>query len=145
MPKWPTFRKALLTDEAIERLKKMPSLIFTAVGTQIVRETANGGFHHSGQPNEYPIFSFERQIRMRDSEGKSKILYAICWVGGYGKGSIFHMGWQYPHVNDFPQEELENFSKLVYIDVAKAVHGDLAKADVDVRNFLVNHCGWVGK
>jgi len=82
------------------------------------------------------VVSFEAQRWVRQLNDPRKIpLYAICWLGQYMNGSIFHMGWQYPHVLQFHPQAVEVAAFELYREVALALYGE-EPMDYDVRKFI---------
>jgi hypothetical protein len=124
-PAWPTFRGALLTDEALDRLEAIGGWVFFNRAKHIEHELENGGLSRGGEPHEYNMVSFERRLHVeRVDTGKRTVLYCIGWIGGYGKGSIWHIGWQFPHCCERTLESIERESFKFYGCVAKALYGD---------------------
>lgn len=150
-PKWPTFRGGMLDDKNFEEIcgwledllnqegllpKSQCKVIFYSQGSQYVRESANGGFlNGGGMRNRYNCISFELQFRLRKKSGVSSQVYLIVWVGGYGKGSIMHCGWQFPHMNDYHVEDLEKAAMKVYPAIARLVYNG-RPMDRDVIKFI---------
>lgn len=149
-PKWPTFRgadfkgthpylniysdfKRILDEEGkVGKFK----LISISTGSQYVRENKNGGFvNGGGSRNEYNTLHFELQAYVQKKAGRRSPLYLIGWVGGYGKGSILHMSWQYPHCKDFEEEDIERASLEAYVEIAKMVYRD-RPMDREVAKFI---------
>jgi len=138
-PKRPTLRGATLDGENFKRIKDtlemtleeegriyFHKLIYFGIGFQYIRENEQGGFVNAGGTrNKYPTISFEVQVWARKkSTGRKSTVYLQGWIGGYGKGSIVHFGWQYPHCDDFVKSELEIICNQVYYNIASLVYGN---------------------
>jgi hypothetical protein len=151
-PMWPTFRGGMLDDENAFRISKQVADVLNAdskfegfnakpiywgAGTQFVRESETGGFlNGGGSRNRYNCFSMELQIPVRKKlTGRKSNMYLILWIGGYGKGSIMHCSWQYPHCLDFEEEDLKREALKVYPLIANLVYGS-RKKDSRVQKFI---------
>lgn len=148
-PKWPTFRGAIIDVNHLNRIRSSMydvlkaegkigdcKLIQVSAGWQFVRESANGGFvNGGGTRNEYPTISFELQCYVQQKAGKKSPMYLIGWIGGYGKGSIMHVGWQFPHCEAFDPEDLKLAALKVYPSIARLVYGD-RNMDPEVVKFI---------
>lgn len=148
-PKWPTFRGGTLEEVELYRVWNALNVLLenedklegrkiiqASMGTQYVRESENGGFvNGGGTRNEYPTISFELQCYVQKKAGKKSPVYLIGWVGGYGKGSIMHVGWQFPHCEAFDPEDLKLAALKVYPSIARLVYGD-RNMDPEVVKFI---------
>lgn len=138
--KWPTLRGAYLTDESVEELKK----VAITVGKSIVfldgMYKTNLNKWVKKDPIERAIF-FEWNIRHG-----TQMFFALCWIGNFHNGSIFHIGYQFPHITWWKeytsQEWLERQAFRVYERVAKLLYSFSSKAvDLEVSKFLKNGNG----
>jgi hypothetical protein len=153
-PKWPTFRGAMLDDKTFENIAsllegileqegKFPrtqrKLIYVAKGKQYVRESSNGGFvNGGGTRNCYNCLSFELEFKMpkcKDGKITQGNIYLIVWVGGYGKGSIMHCGWQFPHSENYDPYLLEQAALQTYYAIASLIY-DGRPLDKEVEKFI---------
>ena len=92
--KWPTIRKAWLTDESVPYIREYVegrgrSIIFLD-GTY--RTNLNQWVEKD--PYERAIF-FEFLVKHPKVKGG---IYILSWVGNYHNGCIIHFAWQYPQV-----------------------------------------------
>jgi len=92
--KWPTIRKAWLTDYSVPPIKtyvegRGRSIIFLD-GTY--RTNLNQWVERD--PHERAIF-FEFLVKHPKVNGG---IYILSWVGNYHNGCIIHFAWQYPQV-----------------------------------------------
>jgi hypothetical protein len=146
MPVWPTFRNAPLTEENLERVKTLLDLvleneekldlwklIMVAHGSHYIHENEKGGFLNGGGKRvKYPTISLELQCWIPTLEGRKKPLYLNAWIGSYKKGSIVHLGWQYPHHLKFVKNELYSVACQIYATIAKIIYGS-RQMDKDVQ------------
>jgi len=85
-----------------------------------------------------PMFSFELDARVRrEASNRSGTHYLIGWVGGYPKGSIFHVGWEFPRTTRFQLLYEEQVAIDVYTEMVKIVYGD-RPIDEEVKSFCLN-------
>lgn len=141
--KWPTLRKTWLTDDNVPLLRKY----VTGKGRSIVfldgtyETKLNRYFHKS--PIERAVF-FEFMAKHPNAKGA---IFALCWIGNFHNGCIFHCAWQYPQVNCWkdcdPDAELflEKASFNIYHDIAVLLYGSTCNGkivDDEVAEFLEN-------
>ena len=121
-PYWPTFRGHPLTDpgRVAEEIGNLKGTVYVSVGQHSVHTTKNGGIG-PGKPNsKFPVVSYERGIYIPPKTGgRKRRLYLIGWIGGYEKGRIPHLGWQFPHCEEFWTEELDLAAHKHYEDLAR--------------------------
>jgi hypothetical protein len=120
-------------------------VIYVAPGVQAVHTTPNGGLGNGPRNDWYPTISFEWKCYPKTiEEHVAKPLYLIGWIGGYEKGSIMHVGWQFPHVRRFSEESLNMEAFSVYKEIAKVIYhadewDDLRYMDSAVRRFITQY------
>ena len=155
-PYWPTFRGAPLHTSSFERDKDgkrwhqgverclqisdrigtLSGVIYISQGYQWVCTTPNGGLGNGSRNDAYPTISFERTFWVKRAHENRKFpVYLLGWIGGYEKGSILHVGWQYPHAASFCPDGLLEAARQNYRQIAEAVYGGEAP-DSDVRKFI---------
>ncbi len=138
-PVWPTFRKAKLDGDALDRLKVLPRQICFGTGIHHVHEVSGKMVSFGGTKVEYPCAFFEMPMYVTKKEtGRKSALYLLCWLGEYSNGVIPHFGPQYPHVERFDAADVEKASKLIYCTVADALYGTRAHGymDSEVYTFI---------
>lgn len=139
-PIWPTFRGAPLhgpgADSVLMGFRSLPDIIHATLGTHYVCTTKTGGLGRGPRRDGYPCISFERRLMLRRaSDGRRCPLYLIGWVGGYERGSILHMGWQFPHERGFDNDELYQGASDTYGAIARIVYAG-RPAPAEVRNYF---------
>ena len=140
--KWPTIRKAYMTDENVEVLKKYVtskgrSIVFLD-GTYITKLNRYVG----KSPVERAVFW---EFMCKDKEIKGGI-FLICWLGNFHNGCIFHAAPQFPQMQcwydalgrEAADKFFEKHAFKIYREVVKIVHGDQPIQDKEVKIFLNN-------
>ena len=127
---WPTLRGGRLTDENVARLKPLSGIVFL---DGMYETNLNYG---KSPPQERAIFFETRERVPLDIDGKTHVLYALVWVGNYYKGSVFHLGWQFPHMTMYENSDLETLACKIYKLVAWRIYGSLEAMDPEVRAFI---------
>ena len=99
--KWPTLRKAWLTDETVAKIREYA----TGKGRSIVfldgeyETTLN---RYKGlDPTERAVF-FEFMCRHPAKKGA---IFTYVWIGNFHNGSIIHFGFQYPQMRCWDEHE----------------------------------------
>jgi len=92
--KWPTIRKAWLTDDSVHEVKRF----VTNVGRSIIfldgsYDTNLNQWTDRGS-TERAVF-FEFLVRHPRINGG---IYLLSWIGNFHNGCIIHFGWQYPQI-----------------------------------------------
>lgn len=141
--KWPTLRKAWLTNDNVSMLQKY----VTGKGRSIV--FLDGVYEtklnrYVNKPSTERAIFFEFMAKHPTAKGA---IFALSWIGNFHNGCIFHCAWQYPQVNCWkkcdPNAEnfLEEASFNLYHDIANIVY-DTANGgniiDDEVREFINN-------
>jgi hypothetical protein len=137
--KWPTIRKAWITDESSEALKtyvmsKGHSIIFLD-GTY----RTNLNKWSSKDPIERAVF-FEFMVKHPRVRGA---IFLLAWLGNFHNGSIFHCGWQYPQIRCwyelgvgaekfFEKKSFDLYTSVVNILYEHSSH----KMDSEVESFI---------
>lgn len=92
--KWPTIRKAWLTDHSVPPLQQY----VTTIGKSIIfldgKYETNLNQWADKDPIERAVF-FEFLVKHPRINGG---IYLLSWIGNYHNGCIIHFGWQYPQV-----------------------------------------------
>lgn len=117
--KWPTIRKAWLTDSSVARIKDYVE----GPGRSII--FLNGTYHTNlnrwakKDPEERAIF-FEFIAKHPRVKGA---IFLLSWIGNFHNGSIIHFAWQYPQIkcweqaganaNDFFEREAFNVYRRI--------------------------------
>jgi hypothetical protein len=156
-PSWPTFRGGMLHTHCdyvqvaghqgwdVPRTHAMRikteietklSPVFLTSDTHIEHELPNGGLSRGGEPHVYPLLAFELRtwVERLDTQKRTP-LYILGWLGGYGKGSILHLGPQFPHMCERDLGSLELAMGGVYRALATIVYGD-REWDPEVQKFV---------
>lgn len=131
--KWPTLRKGYLTDESVARLKAL------ALGEGHSILFLDGDYRTNlnkwvnGDPIERAVF-FEWLVRKGTQQ-----FFLLCWVGNFHNGSIFHCGFQFPHILTWQEhagdEWLERQAFQVYRKVVNEIYGE-ESIDEEVIRFI---------
>ena len=109
--KWPTLRKAYLTDDNVAKIKEYA----TRKGRSIIfldgeYETKLNRYVRK-DPMERAVF-FEFMCREKGQKGA---IFAYCWLGNFHNGTIAHFSFQFPQMNcwydNFGAETLEPSEK----------------------------------
>lgn len=133
LPHWPTLRGARLTDLSIKRLRSLCDLVCL------------DGFYntnlnkYSGEADRERALFGETRKKMQTRSGEPYVLYILWWIGNYHKGSIVHIGFQYPHILAFPESGVLKAACEHYRRVARAVYHQ-ATMDSNVEDFINKHC-----
>lgn len=128
---WPTLRGGRLTDENVAKLKSLAGIVFL---DGMYQTNLNYG---KSPPEERAIFFETRERVYLEHDGKTHVLYALVWVGNYYKGSVFHLGWQFPHMTMYDAADLEGLAFKIYKLVAWRIYGSEEAMDREVREFLL--------
>lgn len=135
--KWPTLRKAYMTDENVAEIRKYA----TGKGRSIVfldgeyQTTLNR--YVGKDPTERAIF-FEFMVRNKNVKGA---IFVYVWIGNFHNGSIIHFGWQYPQMRCWEEHDpnAEEFFERgvfdIYKTIAEILYGD-APMDKEVAKFI---------
>lgn len=136
--KWPTIRKAWITDKNIGELRKYA----TGKGRSIVfldgeyQTTLN---RYKGlDPTERAVF-FEFMVRNKETRGA---IFTYVWIGNFHNGSIIHFGFQYPQVRCWNEAGIsETFFEKAVFDIYKTIVEILYKdseyeIDKEVKRFI---------
>lgn len=136
--KWPTLRKAWLTDSTVERIKQYA----TSKGRSIVfldgDYTTTLNRYVGKDPTERAVF-FEFMVRNREVKGA---IFVYCWIGNFHNGSIIHFGWQYPQMRcwdnaEAGEEFFERGTFQIYREVANILYDESDhEIDKEVAKFL---------
>ena len=141
---WPTIRKAYMTDENVEVLKKYVmskgrSIVFLD-GEYITKLNRYVG----KAPEERAVF-FEFMCKDKNIKGG---IFLLCWIGNFHNGCIFHAAPQFPQAQcwyDILGKKEANlfFEKhaiKIYREVVNIVHQGGPILDKEVKDFLINSC-----
>lgn len=148
--KWPTLRKAYLTDENVDNIKEYA----TRKGRSIIfldgnYETKLNRYVRK-DPVERAVF-FEFMCREKGQKGA---IFAYCWLGNFHNGTIAHFSFQFPQMNCWydnfgggllDEEEkrneankfFERCSFRLYNEIANILYGEEI-LDKEVKTFLEN-------
>lgn len=119
--KWPTLRKAWLTDESVGRLRNI------AHGVIFLDGTYNTNLNYGKRPPEERAVFFEHLQKVDEDH-----IFLLCWIGNFVNGSIFHCAWQFPQHLNWPLRPLEYAAYRTYRRIAQALyHGSPMDAEVD--------------
>lgn len=92
--KWPTIRKAWLTDHTVAQIKNY----VTGTGRSIIfldgTYDTNLNRYVGKDSTERAVF-FEFMVKHPKVKGA---IFVLCWIGNFHNGSIIHFAWQYPQV-----------------------------------------------
>ena len=92
--KWPTIRKAWITDESASALRDH----VTGIGRSIIfldgMYRTNLNQWTNKDPIERAVF-FEYLMKHPKVKGG---IFLLCWIGNYHNGCIYHCAWQYPQI-----------------------------------------------
>lgn len=123
--KWPTLRKAWLTDSTVQKIRdyatgKGRSIVFLDGEYQTTLNRYVGK-----DPTERAVF-FEFMVRSKEHKGA---IFTYCWIGNFHNGSIIHFGWQYPQMRCWDDAEVgEDFFERgtfqIYREVAEILYAD---------------------
>lgn len=136
--KWPTLRKAWLTDSTVEKIReyatgKGRSIIFLD-GTY---ETTLNRYKQK-DPTERAVF-FEFMVRNKKYKGA---IFCYCWIGNFHNGSIIHFSWQYPQQRcweneGIPESFFEEGTFEIYKTIAEILYEESEyPIDKEVDKFL---------
>jgi hypothetical protein len=136
--KWPTIRKAWLTDDAVKGIENY----VTGIGKSIIfldgRYNTNLNFDIRG-PNERAVF-FEFLMKHPRVKGG---IFMLSWIGDYHNGCIYHCAWQYPQVKCWEsfgtgaEEMFERAAHKVYKRITQILyeHSEY-EMDQEVKEFI---------
>jgi hypothetical protein len=139
--KWPTMRKAYMTDSNIPVLKnyvmgKGRSIIFLEGNyeTKLNRYVKK-------DPTERSVF-FEFMLRKKGVKGA---IQTLCWIGNFHNGTIIHFGPQFSQLQCWVEclgynEAMRFFEEScfeIYSNVVDILYGDTPK-DIEVQEFINN-------
>lgn len=139
--KWPTIRKAWLTDKNVAAIRKYA----TGKGRSIVfldgeyQTTLNR--YKNLDPTERAVF-FEFMVRNKETKGA---IFTYVWIGNFHNGSIIHFGFQYPQVRCWEEAGIsesffERATFSIYRDIVNMLYEDSEhEMDREVRKFI--ECG----
>lgn len=142
--KWPTLRKAYLTDETVDQLRTLA----TGKGRSIIfldgeYETKLNRYVRK-DPMERAVF-FEYMIKDKNVKGA---IFMYCWIGNFHNGSIAHFSFQYPQMNCWTEvlENSENFfdkaSFNLYSEIVNILYNGFDNiTDKEVKDFIENGKG----
>ena len=130
---WPTLRNGRLTDENIAKIKPMAGIVFL---DGMYETNLN---YDKAPPQERAIFFESRQRVHLELDDRTHVLYALVWVGNYYKGSVFHIGWQFPHMTMYRNLDLIKHSFGIYKLVAWRIYGSMEEMDPEVRQFIMDN------
>lgn len=123
--KWPTLRKAYLTDASVARLRQIAHGVIFLDGTY----NTNLNYDHK-PPLERAVF-FEH-LQQVDNDH----IFLLCWIGNFYNGSIFHCAWQFPQHLNWPLRPLEFAAYRTYRRIAHALYDADTPMDPEVAEFL---------
>ncbi len=139
--KWPTLRKAWLTDSTIAKVKEYA----TGKGRSIVflegeyETTLNR--YRGNDPVERAVF-FEFMCRHPDKKGA---IFVYVWIGNFDNGSIIHFGFQYPQMRCWDESDVdsekffENSTFDIYAHIANILYTESEyEMDKEVAKFIDN-------
>ncbi len=140
---WPTFRGARLDEDRLRRLEGISSLVF-AKGTY---RTNLNAYWKLPPMEEFCMWESEARVVVPKENlavkgngqptTRLRTLYLLCWVGNYAHGSIFHCGWQFPHVLAHDAKSACDVAFGIYRRVALIMYGGYAGFDDgEVRDFI---------
>lgn len=140
--KWPTIRKAYMTDDNVAQIKQYA----TGKGRSIifldgVYETKLNRYVKK-DPIERAVF-FEYMAREKGVKGA---IFMYCWIGNFHNGCIIHFSYQFPQMNCWVEadpvkanEFFERNTFKVYRDIVYMLYGGHDKIkDEEVLNFINN-------
>lgn len=139
--KWPTIRKAWLTDESVAHIQRH----VTQFGRSIIFldgiYNTNLNRWAKKPPEERAVF-FEYMVRHPRTKGA---IFLLCWIGNFHNGSIYHCAYQYPQVRcweeygDGAEEFFEKAAFKVYQNLAIILYEySEYPMDAEVKKFLQN-------
>ena len=140
--KWPTIRKAYMTNANVEVLKNY----VTSKGRSIVfldgmYLTKLNRYAHK-PPEERAVFW---EFMCKDKEIKGGI-FLLCWLGNFHNGCIFHAAPQFPQMQCWyealGEKEANNFFEKhafkIYKEVVSILHDNGPIIDEEVKEFIDN-------
>ena len=138
---WPTLRKAYMTDDNIQKLKKY----VTGTGRSIifldgVYDTKLNRYVKKDSKERAVFFEF-----MLRKKGVKGAIQTICWIGNFHNGSIIHFGPQFPQFQCWVdclgyQEAMRFFEEgcfKIYRDIAAILYSGPYQ-DEEVKEFIEN-------
>lgn len=133
--KWPTMRGAYLTNDTVAFLRDRAIKIGKSIVFLDGTYKTNLNKWVKKDPLERAVF-FEWQVR----DG-TQMFFALCWVGNFHNGSIFHVGYQFPHstwwTERVGQDIMERWSWNIYRHVAECLYSLVPEGyDTEVEKFL---------
>lgn len=124
--KWPTIRKGWLTDDNVTKLRSH----MITVGRSIIfldgMYNTNLNRWVGKSPEERAVF-FEYMINPPQVSGA---IFALCWIGNFHNGSIFHCAWQYPQIRCWHENSkgaetyFEHQAFYIYQSCVKIIYGE---------------------
>lgn len=138
--KWPTIRKAYMTDANVAEIKDY----VTGPGRSIV--FLDGPYltklnRYVGKaPEERAIF-FEFMCKEKSLKGA---IFILCWLGNFHNGCIFHAAPQYPQMNcwidalgyEKAMEFFDKHSFKIYRKLVDILHAGKPIIDEEVKEFV---------
>jgi hypothetical protein len=139
--KWPTLRKAYMTDENVETLRKL----VTTKGRSIIfldgAYTTKLNRYVKKDPIERAVF-FEYMVKDPNIKGA---IFMYCWVGNFHNGTIAHFSFQYPQMNcwvdalgkEKSDEFFDRCAFNLYSKIAEILYGGMENiTDKEVKQFI---------
>ena len=140
--KWPTIRKAYMTDDNVKLIKEY----VTGKGRSIVfldGEYLTKLNRYVGKAPEERAIGFEFMCKEKSIKGA---IFLLCWVGNFHNGCIFHAAPQYPQMQcwiealglEKANAFFEKHSFKIYKNIVTILHGGSNIIDDEVREFIEN-------
>jgi hypothetical protein len=140
--KWPTIRKAYMTDDNVKVLKEY----VTKKGRSIIfldgkyDTTLN---RYKNLPPEERAISWEFMCREKGVKGG---IFMLCWLGNFHNGCIFHASPQFPQLQCWYEQMgvkeanafFERQAFKIYDKVVSIVSNGGPIADKEVQEFITN-------
>jgi hypothetical protein len=140
--KWPTIRKAYMTDDNVKVLKEY----VTKKGRSIIfldgkyDTTLN---RYKNLPPEERAISWEFMCREKGVKGG---IFMLCWLGNFHNGCIFHASPQFPQLQCWYEQMgvkeanafFERQAFNIYDKVVSIVSNGGPIADKEVQEFITN-------
>ena len=137
--KWPTIRRAWLTDASVGNLERSAkgqgrSIIFLD-GMYKTNLNMYAQDHSKRDPIERAVF-FEWMVKNGYDQ-----FFLLCWIGNFHNGSIFHCAYQFPQMFEWQKKYGDDFLEKRAFKVYKRIveilyeHSD-DPMDFEVKRFI---------